>query len=87
MQLPPADILEEDDPVLEIETECRERVEDIERRDKDELDRLIRERLERKEARLAENAQGKRNVPESLLHRRSKRKPKKRRSPSKCMDT
>lgn len=54
MQLPPADILEEDDPVLEIETECRERVEDIERRDKDELDRLIRERLERKEARLAE---------------------------------
>ncbi|TNJ28308.1 Radial spokehead-like protein [Giardia muris] len=54
MQVPPADLLEEDDPVLEIENECNERVADLERKDKDELDRLLRERLERKEARLAE---------------------------------
>lgn len=47
MCLPPADYMEELDPPAEIEKECRERVIDIERKDKEKADKKKREAEEK----------------------------------------
>jgi len=69
MQLPPMDLLEEEEPCLDLQRECQERVEDMERKERDWHE--AREREEQR--RLAEIEAEKRRLEEEAAERRRAR--------------